>query len=289
MSRSLNALKDINATSRQTVGRSPRRGMTLVELLLAMSILTIMAGVMGGLALAVQQSNEFCQNQSTAIQHSRVTMERITRTVRQAYATGTFPGVAVTSDAVSGWTFPDTLLVWHPTGAAANPQGPPLIKELVIYCPDPDNPYQLLEITAPTDNRVIPLDSTLNTGAWPATLLALKRAATSKKVVLTDLVRVASSTSSNPLDTTNLRGQLRFEVDMYPSLAEWTSYQAGTLTWKNMSWAQGMYGSTSGLRQVSVRIELQLTPGLADGQPDPLGQQSTPFFGGASFCYGMAP
>jgi prepilin-type N-terminal cleavage/methylation domain-containing protein len=289
MFRSLKPEQSINTKLRCANARALQRGMTLIELLLAMSILTIMAGVMGGLALAVQQSNEFCQNQATAIQHSRVTMERMTRTIRQAYATGTYPGVAVTYDTVNGFTYPDTLLVWHPTGTPANPQGPPLIKELVIYCPDPDNPYQILEITAPTDNRVIPLDSTLNSGAWPATLLALKRAATSQKVVLTDLVRVASSTSSNPLDTTNLRGQLRFEIDMYPSLTEWTSYQAGTLTWKNMSWAQGMYGSTSGLRQVSVRVELQLTPGLADGQPDPLGQQSIPFLGGASFCYGMGP
>jgi len=64
-------------------------------------------------------------------------MERITRTIARPMRRELIREVAITYDTVNGSTFPDTLVdlapQWH-TGESTGAR--PLIKELVIYCPD---------------------------------------------------------------------------------------------------------------------------------------------------------
>jgi prepilin-type N-terminal cleavage/methylation domain-containing protein len=264
----------------QVRNRAARRGMTLVELLLAVSILGIMAGALTGLALAVQQSSGYAQGYGTATQHARVTFERISRIVGEATATDQYPGAAVVSTTVSGYGYPDMLIVWHPNGPPANPVGPPLLSEVVIYAPDPSNPYQLLEVTLPGNSTPIPLNSaSLNTPAWQNQLASLMASASSNRVPLTNLARAAS------VDNVNIRAAIRFETEMHPTDAEWAAYRSGTSAWNTLSWAQGICGSQTGLRQVAVRCELQLLPQQAAGMLDPTGQQAIPFLLSTAFCY----
>ena len=72
-----------------------RRGMTLVELLIASAMLLLLAGVIGGLASAVQTSSHYSQGHADATQHARVALERMTREINRATATGNHAGMAV--------------------------------------------------------------------------------------------------------------------------------------------------------------------------------------------------
>lgn len=257
-----------------------RRGLTLVEMLLAMSILGIMAGALTGLALAVRQSTTYVQGYGAATQHARVTLERLNLGVSQATATDQYPGAVVVYDQVNGVTFPDTLVVWRPNGTPANLAGPPLVQECVFYCPNPNNPYQFLEVTAPSDGRPIPLnDAGLNTDAWRAAIKALATSSTSNVVLLTDLVRTGSA------DGTTQRAAIRFVSDVRPTVAEWSAYQQGTALWSNLSWPQGIMGATMGLRQVAIRAEIELLPLEAAGTNDPTGQLAIPFLGSSALTY----
>lgn len=259
-----------------------RRALTLVEMLLAISILGITAGALTGLALSVQQGATYSQGYSTVTQHARVALERITRTVGQAYAAGDYPGAVVVYDAVGSWQFPDTLVVWSPSGTPANPSGPPLLGELVIYCPDPSNPNRLLEVTAPGSSVPVPLnDASLNTAAWRAEIKSLASGNSANAVQLTELVRAAQ------LDAGTRRAAVRFAVDMRPSDSEWAACQAQPTLWDSLAWPQGLGGSQTGLRQVGVRVELQLLPDSWAGQLDPQAQQTVPFLGSATLSYAL--
>lgn len=259
-----------------------RRGLTLVEMLLAIAILGITAGTLTVLALAVQQGTTYSQGYSTATQHGRVALERISLAVSKATATDVYPGAVVVYDILGTWQFPDTLVVWRPGGAPANLQGPPLAGELTIFCPNPANPNQLLEVTMPGDATPVPLnDASLNTPSWRTQIKTWATSAAANQVLLTDLVRAAQ------FDSATTRAAVRFATDMHPTSSEWSACQATPSLWNTLNWPQGLGGSQAGLRQVSVRCELQLLPDSFQGQLDPQAQQTVPFLGSTSFSYAL--
>jgi len=270
------------AFNRPTDARRASRGMTLTELMVSMVIVSLLAGTLGGLTLGVQQSWRYTSRLAVANQHARVALERIRRAVDSAYATATYPGVHVVTTTVGGYTFPDTLIVWKPNGIPANPNGPPKIKECVFFCPDPSDPRQLLEVTAPTDSRDLPWDQDLGVGAWATDLTALKTASTNKRVVLTNLLRTARLNDSDPQSA---RGVVRFERTLRPSTAEWSQYQSASLAWNAMSWPQNLHGKTTGLRQAWVRTELQFVPDAEASTLDVYGAKTVPYFGSAALMY----
>ncbi len=161
--------------------------MTLVELLVAMSLLVLVAGTLAGLTRTSQQGFEYCEGYGAATQHARVAIERIARTIYGATANEQFPGCLLIAETVNAWRYPDTLVVWRPSGTAAAPNGLPLYCELVIYCPHPNNPNQLVEITAPGDTRTVP--AITDTATWQSQIAAIKISAQAKVVNLTGLLR----------------------------------------------------------------------------------------------------
>ncbi len=263
--------------------------MTLAELIIASAILSMIVVTMAMLAQAVQQNSDYGDGHGEAAQHARVTLGRISRTVNGASANASFPGLLVLSTQVGAWQFPDTLVVWYPQRTAANPQGLPsapaglpLFQELVIYCPQPGSPNNLLEITDPGDTRTVPVWN--DTADWSTELAAVIASKTANQTVLTDLLRTAVvSGATNPAP----RGMIRFVTRLEPSAAQWTAYQQAQLAWNSLSWAQSLYGATTGLRQVWLRIEVQLVPGEASLPTDPTGNGAIPFFGSATLYYQM--
>jgi len=263
--------------------------MTLAELTIAIAILSMIVVTMAMLAQAVQQNSDYGDGHGEAAQHARVTLGRICRTVNGASTNASFPGLLVLSTHAGTWQFPDTLVVWYPQRTAGNPQGLPsapaglpLFQELVIYCPQPGSPNNLLEITDPGDTRTVPAWN--DAADWSTQLAAVIASKTAKQTVLTDLLRTAAVSGSG---STAPRGMIRFVTRLAPTAAQWTSYQQAQLAWNSLSWAQSSYGATTGLRQVWLRIEMQLVPGEASLPTDPTGNSAIPFFGSATLYYQM--
>jgi type II secretory pathway pseudopilin PulG len=251
-------------------------------LLVSLVIVSLLAGTLGGLTLGVQQSWRYTSRLAVANQHARVALARMRRAIDAAYATATCPGVYVVTTTVNGYTFPDTLIVWKPNGTPLNSNGPPKINECVFFCPDPADPRQLLECTAPSDSRDLPWDQDLGTGPWATELATLKTAPSTKRVVLTNLLRTARVSDNDP---NSARGVVRFERTLRPSAAEWSQFQSSSLTWANMSWPQCLKGKTTGLRQAWIRTELQLVPDAENSTLDVYGAKTVPYFGSASLMY----
>jgi hypothetical protein len=252
----------------------------------SLTISAILVGTLGMMAQAVGQYSKLNEGETTALQQARVAMERLNRYVSEAYAAENYPGVVVMHDTIGSYRYPDTVLIWRPPGGTpANPAGPPLIRELVIICPDPNAPHRLLEITAPTDSRTIQLnDASINTSTGRSLVNGVKSANGSVKALLTQQLRTASPSSGSP------RAAVRFEVELHPTAAELSAFRAGTATWASLSWPQNTFGSEFGVRQVWLRSELQLTslPRLADGTV-PADAMTLPFFGSASLFHQLKP
>ena len=253
-----------------------RHGLTLIELLIAVAIIAMTAAALGTLARATQISATYVEGHSTAAQHARVAIERIQRAVRTAHASETFPAAVLFAESISGVRYPDTLVVWKPAEGTtiATPTGLPRFSEMVVFCPNPLRPNELLEITSRGDARTVP--SPTNLGQWTSELWQLKTGSVSKKVMLTDLVRTAApSASPSP------RACVRFETLSRPSSLELASFRNGTTNWENLSWPQHWFSSTTGMRQTWVRIELQLLPHSRSGGTA-FDDTRIPFFGSAA-------
>lgn len=257
-------------------------------MLLAISILVLIAGSLGALAKAVQSGSEYGEAHGAASQHARVAMERMVRTISTATASEPFPGVFVVEEYVGAWRFPDTLVVWHPqNGRPRNPDGLPCFDELVLFYPDPKTPNQLLELAIPegSDTRTVPTTDEVDKQAWRDQLKAIKSDKNLRPVVLTDLLRTGSVSET---DKSQQRGAVRFVDRVRPSKDEWDAYQRGDLVWERLSWVQGIFGAKTGLRQAWVRIELQLTPvAMSSRSSTAASGQAIPFFGSATLYYDM--
>ncbi|MCE9547647.1 MAG: prepilin-type N-terminal cleavage/methylation domain-containing protein [Planctomycetia bacterium] len=262
--------------------RTARGGMTLVELLMSMFVMSLVALALAAISKAVGNAKAFSDGQGLATQHARVVLSRIESMIEKGTASPDFPVAAVFATQVGTYTFPDILVIWHPTGSPANAAGPPLYRELVIYATDPAAPNRLLEITVPNDTRTTPLLT--DTASWQTNLSAIINGTSATKTMLTDLLRTASS-NGGTTSTTQLRGAVRFRVTVRPSTTDWASYKSGTVAFNTLNWVQDIYGSQTGLRQVWCRTELQLLPGYDTAINDPTGKTALPFFGSAALYY----
>ena len=140
-----------------------------------------------------------------------------------------------------------------------------------------------MEITAPGDSRAAPFPD-LNTPAWAPFIEGIKTDPGSEKVVLTNLLRVSATSGS----ASTLRGAVRFERRVLPSLAQWSNYRSGGVAWNAIAWPQGIYGSQRGLRQAWLRIELQIVPHPSAADESSSGSQVIPFFGSAALFYELS-
>lgn len=256
--------------------------MTLAELLVAMTIMAMLVVGLAALARSVETGAEFSRGRQSATQQAGAVLDRIDRTVREAYANESFPGVIVVAEDVGAWRFPDTLVIWHPDGEPADPDGLPRYNELVIYCPHPRDPRLLAELTAPSDTRTVP--PVEDEAAWASEIQALESYFRTRAMTLTSRLRTAEASG---LTGGGLRGAVRFETRLRPSAADWQDYQDGNVAWDGLPWVQGINGPGTGLRQAWVRTELQLLAEDESGGTGP--EDPIPFFGSAALYYEMHP
>jgi len=258
-----------------------RCGLTLAELLIATTIMVLIAGAVATLGMTVHGANNHCQGQAVAAQHARVALERIKFAVDQAVASEQFPVCLVVTEQVGGQQLPDTLVVWSPTGAVANPTGLPQVRELVVFAADPAYPNALLEIRSPSDATTVPPQS--DTSGWRNLVEQLKTNPSTAKVVLTNRLRTTPVTGAwnDSLTAAQLRAVIRFRRLMAPTAQEWSQYRAGTKAWDELAWPLDSYRATSGTRTVACQTEMQIiTGGGASAAVTAL-----PFFGSASYSF----
>jgi hypothetical protein len=258
-----------------------RRGLTLTELLVATTIMIMIAGAMGTLAMTVHSANDYCRAHILSAQHARVSLDRIEQALEDSLANEQFPACLVVAEQAGSQELPDTLVIWRPQGAAANPSGLPLIRELVVFAPDPGRPNCLMEIRAPEAADPVPPPS--DTSAWRTLTNLLRTSQTTEKIILTDRLRTAPLDGSwnEALTPAELRGVVRFRRVMAPSQEEWDEYRAATRAWNQLSWPLDSYRSTSGTRAVSCQTELQIVA----GQMASAASTAVPFFGSALRTY----
>lgn len=277
--------RKLGQSPERKLGQSPpRSGMTLLELLLAVSVMSMIVGALGAVAAGIQKAYEYSEGFGTATQHARVALDRIAKTVSEATANEQFPGFIVLTDKDGTWTFPETLVVWRPQTAAADPKGLPRFNELVIYCPDWYTPSKLVEIRVPSDTSIVPQVS--DAVQWATKIEAIRKNKSNDAVTLTALLRTCAVSGSG---APRWRGAVRFAPRLRPDDTQWAQYKAGTLAWKDLYWVQGLFGSQVGLRQAWLRTELQLLPGATWVSNDPASQRAIPFFGSATVYYEMRP
>jgi hypothetical protein len=249
-------------------------------MMLAVAVLSMMTVALGALTQAVRVAADFTEGTSAATQHARVALHRIDAAVTASFANEAFPGAVAFADTIGLYNYPDTLVVWRPAGDPAAPAGLPQFNEIVVFCPNPSAPNELLEITSPADTRQVPPITDLAT--WSSELATLKTGPTSQKILLTDLVHSASPSGEPAV----LRGAVRFAVELSPSAQAWADYQASSITFDEVPWAQTIYGSQSGLRQTRVACELQLMSSLGGTSS---ASAAIPFFGSAASYWELRP
>ena len=255
-----------------------RKALTIIELSLSMAVLSMVAAAVAALATGVRQGSEFARNSAMVTQHARVTADRISRCIESAWATETDPGAVVVHETLGGEAVPIALVVWRPTsGKPVNENGPPLVRELAIFTPDTADPRRLLEVRAPSNSSTVSLES-LDSASGRALISSILSSASSQKILLTELLRTTAVSGSSAR-----RGVVWFVRRVLPSSADLVAARTGSKNWVDLPWPQGIYTSTTGVRQTWIRFELQLTPpGTTTAN---MASQAVPFFGSGAIYY----
>lgn len=264
------------------------RGFTLVELLMAMTITSMLSIVLAGLIMAVQTARAHTEGLEESTIQAQVAIDRIKFMVSHAgvYQLAGQPttlGVRVVNHTSSPEDLPDVLVVWSggkdvSMADLGLQQQLPRINELILYSFDPDAPTHLVEISFPTNTA----DIDFRDAGFESTILSLTTSAQAEKTIICDRIRrsdYSSNTGATPLVN------MRFELIQTPRDDVLATAVPGTADWYDLGWAQGVVASDLGMRQANLRIELQI-----DQQPTHAEMStSIPFFGSASYRYVYRP
>ena len=181
-----------------------RRGMTLAELLISMTILSMMSVVLAGMSNAVNSAWSYTKGVEDSDLQARAAIERIEYMISQTgvYDLAEQPtrvGVTVVSRPVGMNQVPDVLVLWtggRSGGMSANGvlKRLPMVGELLIYTWDAKTPSQLIEVAFP--GQTASFDFAASDLATTVANLLTSTAA--EKIPLCDRLRQSSlSTSSS--------------------------------------------------------------------------------------------
>lgn len=301
--------------------RHAKRGMTLAELLISMTILSLMSVVLAGMSNAVNSAWSYTKGIEESDLQARAAFERIEYMVSQS---GTYKltgqptrlGLAVVNRPVGAHQLPDVLVLW--TGgrsggmAASGLQSRlPILSELLIYTWNSSTPSQLVEVAFPGQTTAFDFAAT-DLATQVTNLLASTSA---EGIPICERLRVSSMNASSsstslsyptgpsspygpslpetPTSTPSSSsaassvGNLRFTLTLTPSDTDLASASPQTTAWTQLNWPQGTFGSRSGIRQANLQIELQVEPDGIVRASDTV--TAIPFFGSASRRYVYEP
>lgn len=271
--------------------RSRLRGLTLAELLMAMTITAILSIVLGGLVLAVQTTRQHSEGLDTATSQAQAALDRVRYMVSQAGVyreTGqpTTLGLAVVTRHWNADEVPNILVVWSGgrnggMADAGTQSRLPAINELVFYTADPANPGRFVEIVIPGDASTIDFQA----ADFAADIRFLIQSAGAETTRLCDRIRICG----DPQSVNGGTGGVWFDLRWTPDDDALSSVAPETTQWIELGWAQGIASSGQGLRQATLRVELQLErmESTAPGVDSKV--SSIPFYGSASRRYVYEP
>jgi hypothetical protein len=264
--------------------------MTLAELLISMTILSLMAVVLAGMSNAVNSAWSYTKGIEGTDLQARAALERIKYMVAQ---TGTYKvagqptrsGLAVVSRPVGANPLPDVLVLW--TGGRSGGMAVsgvqsrlPIVGELLIYTWKASDPSQLIEVAFPGQTAAFDFAAS-DLSTQVTNLLASSSA---EVIPLCEPLRVSTlNLSGTPLNV----GNVRFTLTRTPSDADLAAAAPQTVAWTMLKWPQGSFGNRSGLRQANLQIELQVEPDGIVRASDTV--TAIPFFGSASLRYVYEP
>ena len=178
--------------------RESRRGMTLPELLVSLTILSMMSVVLAGMSNAVNSAWSYTKGIEDTDLQARAAIERIEFMVSQTGVYGlagqpTRMGMAVVQRPVGSVQVPDVLVLWtggRSGGMAANglQRRLPTVSELLIYTCDANSPGQLVEVAFP--GQTVAFDFAASDLATTVSNLLASSAA--EKIPLCDRLRLSS-------------------------------------------------------------------------------------------------
>lgn len=268
------------------------RGFTLVELLMGMLITTMLSIVLGGLSYAVYVARVHTNGLADATNESQAALDRIEYMVGRSgvYQIGNRPtrlGIAVVERTWSIYVIPDTLVIWSggPAGSLAESgtlNRLPLVNELLIYTPDPQDPRQLLELSFPSSSATVDFDSS----DFADTVRDLIESEAGIRTTLCRRLHRASIAPGSGRDSLEV-GMIRFTVDHTPHIADLSQTTPGSPEWDRLPWILGASSRDMGLCQANVSIELNMDatdPRERDTLASPI-----PYFGSATRRYEFRP
>ncbi|WP_339730382.1 prepilin-type N-terminal cleavage/methylation domain-containing protein [uncultured Gimesia sp.] len=271
-----------------------RGGLTLVELLMAMAISSILVVALGGIVTATQSAWKHTQGIEDSQAQITATFDRIKMMVSQAgiyQVSGQPPqvGLAVVTNSWNSIDIANTLVVW--TGGrngGISDQGTltrlPKINELLIYTSDPDDAHNLIELALPD------IDSSIdfNSSSFNSTIRSAISSNSAESALLSNRIKASQFIlSGNPWGTPV--GNIRFEIVKTPSDSNLSGVSPGTSAWMNLSWPQGTASATSGLRQIRINYEIQFETAERTALNDANSPTALPFFGSSSRYYAYVP
>ena len=271
-----------------------RAGLTLVELLMAMGISSILVVALGGIVTATQSAWKHTQGIEDSQAQITATFDRIKMMVSQAgiyQVSGQPPqvGLAVVTNSWNSIDIANTLVVW--TGGrngGISDQGVltrlPKISELLIYTSDPDDTHNLIEIALPGVDSSIDF----NSSSFNSSIRSAIKSSNAESALLSNRIKSSQFIlSGNPWGSPV--GNIRFEIVKTPSDSSLGSVSPGTSGWMNLPWPQGTTSSTSGLRLVTINYEIQFETAERTFLNDVNSPTALPFFGSSSRYYAYAP
>lgn len=292
---------------RPSASASRACGFALAELLVALTITSMLSVVLGGLIMAVQTARQHTEGVEEATMQAEAALSRMKLMVSEAgvYDVDGEPttlGVKVVAHDWYGLDFRDVLVVWSGgqdggQAAAGLQRRLPRIQELVVYAPDPDNVRRFVEFSFPESDADFSATIDFRAADFNDEILALIESADVRKTVLCDRLRRAELPGSDSTGPVTLGG-VRFELRQTPADEELAAVAAigdedeQQQVWNALQWAQGIAAGEQdqqGLRQATLRFELQISQrGVPTGDFD-LPEQFIPFFGSASYRYVYRP
>ena len=297
--------------------------MTLAELLISMTILSVISVALAGMSQAVNSAWSYTKGGEETDLQARAALERIEFVVSQigTYKVAGQPtrlGAAVVSRPVGKYQLPDVLVLWtggRSGGMAANGVQSRLsvVGELLIYSWAASSPSQLIEATFPGQTAAFDFAAS-DLSTQVTNLLASK---TVEVIPLCEQLRVSSLGSSNSAvvsstspsgpsspsspslptsqpssqssssSTSMSVGNLRFTLTQTPSDNDLAEAAPQTAAWTQLNWPQNSFGNRSGMRQANLQMELQVEPDGIVRASDTV--SAIPFFGSASVRYVYEP